>query len=450
MLREPYNISAKHMSVRRAIIGALLLGYAVTACAPQLVEFPYTPPVRRDHGVTIPLPAWLTVELRTVDGTLDLFLTREVMAPPEGVRMARDIGVSKLREAGIFASVEPFEGPPPSGMQGVILRIVVDLLIGTPNFGMHSFNPHAYLTVIRLGPGGVAETIITDSHFETRGVVIDSPLAVHEAVMLAWRAGATAITSQMANRLPSLLAASPAGARLIAGAPPRQPSTPSRPPSTPSRPSEAAGRRVVATGSGFLLRHTNLIVTNFHVVKEATDLNLVFPSGDQYPGRVVARDLSNDLALVEARGLRPSEAGVPIDVETALRVGEPVHALGYPLGPRLSAQPSMVTGVVSATVGIGDNIAQFRMTAPINQGNSGGPVVNKQGQVMGIAVSVLVREGVEGVRFGIKASSAVSILRQAQATKALSTSGPDSPQVVPPEDIFQQISPYVVLIEAKQ
>jgi S1-C subfamily serine protease len=205
-----------------------------------------------------------------------------------------------------------------------------------------------------------------------------------------------------------------------------------------------------STASGFLLRQTNLVLTSYHVVRDRKELTLRFPSGEEYRGRVVAQDRGNDLALVEAQGLTPSSRGVLVATTAGIRIGEPVHALGYPLGAGLSRQPSMVSGTVSSTLGLEDDIARFRMTAPINPGNSGGPIVNARGQVIGVAAAGLVREGVEAVRFGIKASTAGLILQQAQVTTAFDVvvsplgAGPRAP-----DQIFNELAPAVVLIETR-
>lgn len=160
------------------------------------------------------------------------------------------------------------------------------------------------------------------------------------------------------------------------------------------------------------------------------DVNLNFPSGEEYPGQVVFRDRSNDLALVEARGLGATARGLVVSVSAEMKVGETVHALGYPLGSGLSRKPSMVSGAISSTTGLDDDIARFRTTAPINPGNSGGPIVNQKGQV--------------------KASTAALILQQARATTSFDVVvTPGGPRPRPPDQIFEELSPHVVLIEAK-
>jgi len=227
------------------------------------------------------------------------------------------------------------------------------------------------------------------------------------------------------------------------------PAVATRPPA-PKPVSPPAAQPSTTSGSAFLLRQTNLVLTNYHVVRDRKELTLRFPSGEEYRGRVVAQDRSNDLALVEAQGLTPSSKGVVVAINTGIKVGEPIHALGYPLGPGFSRHPSMVSGTVSSTVGLEDDIARFRMTAPINPGNSGGPIVNARGQVIGVAAAGLVREGVEAIRFGIKASTAALILQQAQVTTAFDvvvSPAPAGPRA--PDQIFSDLAPAVVLIETR-
>ncbi len=82
--------------------------------------------------------------------------------------------------------------------------------------------------------------------------------------------------------------------------------------------------------------------------------------------------------------------------------GERVVAVGYPLLFNLSSQPKVVTGVLASTAGLGHNVSRLQHTAPINQGNSGGPLFNASGQVMGVNVSMLDPGRTQNVNFSIK------------------------------------------------
>ena len=109
----------------------------------------------------------------------------------------------------------------------------------------------------------------------------------------------------------------------------------------------------------------------------------------------------------------------------------------------------MVSGEISATTGMGDNLSQFRTTAPINAGNSGGPIVNDKGELVGVAVAGLVQRGVEGVRFGIKATAASLVLEQVSAMEKFDVQVRARKRKRSPSQIFRELSPYVVMIEVR-
>jgi len=211
---------------------------------------------------------------------------------------------------------------------------------------------------------------------------------------------------------------------------------------TPGRPVRGG------SGSGFILRNSNFVLTSYHVVKDRLQFTLHLPSGESFAGRLVGQDPTHDLALLELVGRTAKVGGLAVALTVPVRIGETVHAIGYPLGETLSRQPSLVSGQVSSLRGLGDELSQFRTTAPINPGNSGGPVLNQQGQIIGIAAAGLVRSEVEAVRFAVKASAAAMLLEQAVAATPFDIAvGPAHP--LPPDVIFERAAPYVVLIEAR-
>ncbi|MEE9274441.1 MAG: serine protease, partial [bacterium] len=204
------------------------------------------------------------------------------------------------------------------------------------------------------------------------------------------------------------------------------------------------------SGSGLLLRDTSHILRSLHVVEGAGRVRVSFPSGESYACRVVAKDANNDLALVRLEGMRPRAEGFTVDPRTRIEVGEQVHALGYPLGPGLSRRPSIVSGQVNADTGPRDNIAQFRMTSRIQEGSSGGPVVNSKGLLVGIASSGFVRKGVVRARFGAKVSAASLILERARLVQRFDVRVERREKAsYTPQEIFREFSPYVVLIETQ-
>ena len=179
-------------------------------------------------------------------------------------------------------------------------------------------------------------------------------------------------------------------------------------PSTVQILAEHEGTAGGATGSGFVLDRQGHIVTNNHVVQSADEdggtIQVVDQQGNRYDAEVVGRSAVYDLAVLysrTARGLPPAALGA----SRRLAVGEPVVAFGSPLG--LSS--TVTSGIVSAlnrpvTTGDSSNDTSYinavQTDAAINPGNSGGPLVNLQGQVVGVNSAIATTGGALGGRSG--------------------------------------------------
>ena len=171
-------------------------------------------------------------------------------------------------------------------------------------------------------------------------------------------------------------------------------------------------------GSGFVLSADGYILTNHHVIEDAVkgnyDVKVLFYDGTEYLAEVVGYEEDNDVAVlkIEATGLSP----VTLGDSDQLKVGQQVYAVGNPLG---ELEFSMSSGMISATdreisttdssTGIATSISMFQIDAPINSGNSGGPIYNSRGEVIGIATAKYASSGVEGLGFAIPINDAISI-----------------------------------------
>ena len=160
-----------------------------------------------------------------------------------------------------------------------------------------------------------------------------------------------------------------------------------------------------STGSGFILTENGYVVTNAHVVEGAGTIKVSVPSGETYEAKLVGSDDTNDVAVlkVEAEGLSPVTIGSSSD----LIVGDQVVAIGNPLGDLTS---TMTVGYVSAKdrdVTTDNTIINMIQTdAAINSGNSGGPLFNSQGEVVGITTAKYSGSSssgatIEGIGFAI-------------------------------------------------
>tara|TARA_A100001037_G_C15076271_1_gene601901 strand:- start:36 stop:920 length:885 start_codon:yes stop_codon:yes gene_type:complete len=155
------------------------------------------------------------------------------------------------------------------------------------------------------------------------------------------------------------------------------------------------------SGSGFFVSKDGHTITNYHVIK-GCDINKLTFKGAQTEVKVLAIDKVNDIAILKSN-LKPDEI-FPVSNEDVSLL-EDVIVAGFPLGKQISSAIKTHKGVVTALAGAGDNYSYFQTDATINQGNSGGPILNQKGNVVGIAVQTWVEEGVQGVHFGIKSST---------------------------------------------
>ena len=153
-------------------------------------------------------------------------------------------------------------------------------------------------------------------------------------------------------------------------------------------------------GSGFIIRSNGVIVTNEHVVGGATKISVMLRDGTTYPAKLLGRDDANDLAVlkVDATNLPVATLGN----SDQLLIGEWAIAIGNPFGFVLgNTEPSVTTGVVSATgrnllgrsEGNGVYLGMIQTDASINPGNSGGPLVNANGEVIGVNSSIYTPSG---------------------------------------------------------
>lgn len=166
----------------------------------------------------------------------------------------------------------------------------------------------------------------------------------------------------------------------------------------------------LGSGSGVIISEDGYIITNNHVIENATELKVVLNTHDEYSARVIGSDARTDLAVIKinAEGLTPAVLGDSTTVE----VGELAVAIGNPLGQELAG--SVTAGVISATnrtISVsGRTLNLIQTDAAINPGNSGGALVNCFGEVIGINTVKMSSTDVEGIGFAIPMSVAKPII----------------------------------------
>ncbi len=172
------------------------------------------------------------------------------------------------------------------------------------------------------------------------------------------------------------------------------------------------------TGSGVIISLDGYMITNNHVVETAQDVSVILADGNELPATIVGTDIYADLAVLKADRELPAVATV--GNSDALRPGETVIAIGSPLG---DFKNSVTVGVISATGRMIDTQKGYQMEdliqtdAAINQGNSGGPLVNLAGEVIGINTLVVRGSGLgsdiaEGLGFAIPANTVKAVAGQ--------------------------------------
>ncbi len=167
------------------------------------------------------------------------------------------------------------------------------------------------------------------------------------------------------------------------------------------------------SGSGFIISDDGYILTNYHVVEYAKQydykLNVMMYDGKSFDATIIGYEEDNDIAVIKID--EALNTPVTFGNSDKLRVGDKVYAVGNPLG---ELTYTMTSGMVSArdriiTTGDGSSINMFQFDAAVNSGNSGGPVYNSRGEVVGIVTAKYSEAGVEGLGFAIPINDAKTI-----------------------------------------
>jgi len=180
-----------------------------------------------------------------------------------------------------------------------------------------------------------------------------------------------------------------------------------------------AGRRVNGMGTGVIIDPRGYIITNYHVVDGVREIQVTTADGDRFIARLMARDSETDLAVIKIDPPSPALQVIDVGTSADLMPGEPVIAVGNAYG----YEHTVTRGIVSAlhrAVQVSD--AQYyedliQTDASINPGNSGGPLLNIDGEMIGI--NVAVRAGAQGIGFAIPVDKAIAVAAELIASCSL-------------------------------
>ncbi|KIL98705.1 hypothetical protein CCC_02155 [Paramagnetospirillum magnetotacticum MS-1] len=244
---------------------------------------------------------------------------------------------------------------------------------------------------------------------------------------------------------PTALAGQPAAQ---AGGP--SPSSAPLPQQSSTTPPQTTGGKV-SSGSGFVVSADGVVMTNAHVVEQCRTITV---KPQDAPAQVVslkAKDSANDMALLKTSLRLPEIAHFRQD--RPLRSGDEVVVIGFPLSSLLSREPNVTAGVVSAMNGMRGDPRHYQITAPVQKGNSGGPLIDMSGNIVGIVTSKLNAMKIadktgdlpQNINFAIKADLARTYL---DSNGVAYQTAPSSSQMSV-ADVGERIKRVTVFIECR-
>ena len=206
---------------------------------------------------------------------------------------------------------------------------------------------------------------------------------------------------------------------------------------------------IVSTGTGFFVSKQGYLLTNDHVIEGCSTVHFRLPGESAKQAILVARDLTNDLALLKSES-RPDATALLAPRRRPL-LGQFAIIFGFPLTGVLSSTGNLVTGTVSALSGLQDDSRLFQISAPVQPGNSGGPVMDASGAVIGVVVGKLNARAVEkviadipqNVNFAIKGALALGFLDSNNVDYVTSVGN----QTISVEEIAKSAIRFTVLVE---
>jgi hypothetical protein len=175
-----------------------------------------------------------------------------------------------------------------------------------------------------------------------------------------------------------------------------------------------------STGTGFFVSEDGIVLTNAHVVDQASELAVLLRDGRNEAAELLSIDRLNDIAVLRVPTVRGQVKALSLGTSDDLDLGDPIHVIGYPLSSIIGTEPRVTQGIVSAKTGIQDSPNHFQISASIQPGNSGGPVLDKDFRVVGIAtyrlndLAVAQRTGSlpQNVNFAVDIDYASLLLRE--------------------------------------
>ncbi|CAA7617560.1 trypsin-like peptidase domain-containing protein [Magnetospirillum sp. SS-4] len=230
----------------------------------------------------------------------------------------------------------------------------------------------------------------------------------------------------------------------------------SQPPATRSdpitAPPETSSKKVrTSTGSGIIVSRDGMVLTNAHVVEQCRTITVKPAEGPPIIASLAAKDAGNDMALLKT-SIRGGDIA-RFREDRPLRSGDEVVVVGFPLSSLLSREANVTSGVISAMAGLHGDTRHYQITAPVQKGNSGGPLVDTSGNVIGIVTSKLNAMKIAGqfgdlpqnINFAIKSDLARKFL----GTYSVAYETSAAQAQLSAADVGERIKRVTVFIECK-
>jgi S1-C subfamily serine protease len=206
---------------------------------------------------------------------------------------------------------------------------------------------------------------------------------------------------------------------------------------------------LTSSGTGFAINDQGYLVTNFHVVENSSEILVKGINSDfnkAYRAEIMLKDKNNDLALLRIIDDIDSLGNPPYNFKSSLsEVGESVFALGYPLRASMGDEIKLTNGIISSKSGFQGDITSYQISVPVQPGNSGGPLLDNQGNVIGVISAKHL--GAENASYAIKISYLLNMLESLDESVKLNNTNRLQNQDLPTQ--VKQTKVFVYIIECK-
>lgn len=204
------------------------------------------------------------------------------------------------------------------------------------------------------------------------------------------------------------------------------------------------------SGTGFALKN-GYILTNHHVIEDANTIKIYGIGGDftrSYKAKVVGSDKMNDLALLKVSDSNFKGFGnIPYSFKSKISdVGEDIYVLGYPLTATMGEEIKLTNGIISAKTGFDGDVSQYQISAPVQPGNSGGPLLDYNGNVIGVICAK--HRGAENVTYAIKTSQVRNLIESVSDLSIMNTTNQISGKTL--KDQVKLVNKFVYIIKCSK